>query len=95
MIKKLHTVLRPFMLRRVKKDVAKDLPPKREVKLYTGLTDMQKFWRVAAVSRARACACLTRRAVARYTKILSKDASALNALGGPDRVRLRKAGVAG
>ena len=66
-IKKLHTVLKPFMLRRVKKDVAKDLPPKREVKLYTGLTDMQKNW---------------------YTKILSKDASALNALGGPDRVRL-------
>lgn len=27
-IKKLHTVLRPFMLRRVKKDVEKDLPPK-------------------------------------------------------------------
>jgi SWI/SNF-related matrix-associated actin-dependent regulator of chromatin subfamily A member 5 len=27
-VKKLHTVLRPFMLRRVKSDVAKDLPPK-------------------------------------------------------------------
>ena len=27
-VRKLHTVLRPFMLRRVKKDVAKDLPPK-------------------------------------------------------------------
>mmetsp|Transcript_5181 Transcript_5181/g.21327 ORF Transcript_5181/g.21327 Transcript_5181/m.21327 type:complete len:753 (-) Transcript_5181:402-2660(-) len=66
-VKKLHTVLRPFMLRRIKKDVEKDLPPKREVKLYIGLTEMQRLW---------------------YTKILSKDAHTLNALGGPDRVQL-------
>jgi SWI/SNF-related matrix-associated actin-dependent regulator of chromatin subfamily A member 5 len=55
------------MLRRVKKDVACDLPPKKETKLYVGLTDMQQTW---------------------YTKILQKDAHELNALGGPDRVRL-------
>jgi len=66
-VKKLHTVLRPFMLRRIKKDVEKSLPPKREIKLYIGLTEMQRLW---------------------YTKILSKDAHTLNALGGPDRVRL-------
>ncbi|KAH8068788.1 helicase [Aureococcus anophagefferens] len=66
-VKKLHTVLRPFMLRRIKKDVEKDLPPKREVKLYIGMTEMQRLW---------------------YTKILSKDAHTLNALGGPDRVQL-------
>ena len=41
-IKKLHTVLRPFMLRRVKKDVAAALPPKKETKLYIGLTPMQQ-----------------------------------------------------
>ena len=41
-IKKLHTVLRPFMLRRVKKDVAAALPPKKETKLYIGLTQMQQ-----------------------------------------------------
>lgn len=29
-IKKLHTILRPFMLRRIKADVEKDLPPKKE-----------------------------------------------------------------
>ncbi|GMI37714.1 hypothetical protein TrRE_jg13380, partial [Triparma retinervis] len=40
-IKKLHTVLKPFMLRRVKKDVAHALPPKKETKLFIGLTDMQ------------------------------------------------------
>jgi len=43
-IKKLHTVLRPFMLRRVKKDVATDLPPKKETKLFIGLTEMQQDW---------------------------------------------------
>jgi len=43
-IKKLHTVLRPFMLRRVKKDVAGMLPPKKETKLYVGLTPMQQEW---------------------------------------------------
>lgn len=43
-IKKLHTVLRPFMLRRVKKDVACALPPKKETKLFIGLTEMQQDW---------------------------------------------------
>jgi SWI/SNF-related matrix-associated actin-dependent regulator of chromatin subfamily A member 5 len=33
-IRKLHTILRPFMLRRVKSDVTKTLPPKKETKLY-------------------------------------------------------------
>ena len=43
-IKKLHTVLKPFMIRRVKVDVEKDLPPKKEIKLYIGLSAMQKDW---------------------------------------------------
>jgi SWI/SNF-related matrix-associated actin-dependent regulator of chromatin subfamily A member 5 len=43
-IKKLHTVLKPFMIRRVKVDVEKDLPPKKEIKLYIGLSAMQKEW---------------------------------------------------
>ncbi|KAL9180621.1 hypothetical protein ACHAXT_011074 [Thalassiosira profunda] len=43
-IRKLHTVLRPFMLRRVKKDVATALPPKKETKLFIGLTEMQQDW---------------------------------------------------
>ncbi|KAL7543063.1 hypothetical protein ACHAXR_012376 [Thalassiosira sp. AJA248-18] len=43
-IRKLHTVLRPFMLRRVKKDVACSLPPKKETKLFIGLTKMQQDW---------------------------------------------------
>ena len=36
--------MRPFLLRRLKTDVEKSLPPKKEVKLYVGLTDMQLFW---------------------------------------------------
>jgi SWI/SNF-related matrix-associated actin-dependent regulator of chromatin subfamily A member 5 len=50
-IKKLHTVLRPFMLRRVKKDVATDLPPKKETKLYIGLSAMQQEWYVRCLQK--------------------------------------------
>jgi SWI/SNF-related matrix-associated actin-dependent regulator of chromatin subfamily A member 5 len=50
-IKKLHTVLRPFMLRRVKKDVAASLPPKRETKLFVGLTQMQQDWYVKVLQK--------------------------------------------
>jgi SWI/SNF-related matrix-associated actin-dependent regulator of chromatin subfamily A member 5 len=50
-IRKLHTVLRPFMLRRVKKDVARELPPKKETKLYMGLTAMQQEWYVKVLKK--------------------------------------------
>lgn len=50
-IKKLHSVLRPFMLRRVKNDVAKSLPPKKETKLYIGLTPMQQEWYVKVLQK--------------------------------------------
>ena len=50
-IKKLHTVLRPFMLRRVKKDVAASLPPKKETKLYIGMTKMQQTWYVSCLQK--------------------------------------------
>lgn len=66
-IKKLHTVLRPFLLRRLKADVAHSLPPKTETKLYIGISEMQREW---------------------YTRVLQKDATHLNAIGGSDRVRL-------
>ena len=50
-IKKLHTVLRPFMLRRVKSDVTTSLPPKKETKLYIGLTEKQKEWYVRCLHK--------------------------------------------
>jgi SNF2-related domain len=34
----LHKILRPFFLRRTKEEVLKDLPPKSEVILYTGIS---------------------------------------------------------
>lgn len=41
-VKRLHTILKPFMLRRVKADVEKALLPKIEVKLFVGLTELQR-----------------------------------------------------
>ncbi|GAB5355665.1 hypothetical protein AAMO2058_000225000 [Amorphochlora amoebiformis] len=51
MVKRLHTILRPFLLRRLKKDVEKDLPPKVEMKVFTGLTIMQKAWYTKLLER--------------------------------------------
>lgn len=42
MIAQLHNILRPFMIRRVKKDVAKGLPPKTETLVMVGMSKMQK-----------------------------------------------------
>ncbi|CAM9845507.1 unnamed protein product, partial [Hapterophycus canaliculatus] len=43
-VSKLHEILRPFLIRRMKKDVlANDgLPPKREVVVYAGMTSWQR-----------------------------------------------------
>ncbi|KAB8284604.1 SNF2 family N-terminal domain-domain-containing protein [Yarrowia lipolytica] len=43
-VKQLHKVLRPFLLRRVKNDVEKSLLPKKELNLYIGMSDMQVQW---------------------------------------------------
>jgi len=42
MISQLHKVLRPFMLRRLKSEVAKGLPPKTETIIMVGMSKMQK-----------------------------------------------------
>ena len=41
-VSKLHAILRPFLLRRVKVDVEKNLPRKKEIILYANMTDHQK-----------------------------------------------------
>ncbi|BEI80198.1 hypothetical protein CcaverHIS002_0107270 [Cutaneotrichosporon cavernicola] len=43
-VKQLHKVLRPFLLRRVKSDVEHSLLPKKEINLYVGMTEMQRKW---------------------------------------------------
>ncbi len=42
MIGQLHKLLRPFMLRRLKADVEKSLPPKSELILFTGMSEVQR-----------------------------------------------------
>nr|KAF6436439.1 SWI/SNF related, matrix associated, actin dependent regulator of chromatin, subfamily a, member 1 [Rousettus aegyptiacus] len=44
LVERLHTVLKPFLLRRIKTDVEKSLPPKKEIKIYLGLSKMQREW---------------------------------------------------
>ena len=42
MIKQLHKILRPFMLRRIKREVEKSLKPKIEMHINVGIKEMQK-----------------------------------------------------
>ena len=44
LVTRLHAILRPFLLRRVKSDVEKDLPAKVETKLYVRLAPLQREW---------------------------------------------------
>lgn len=43
MINQLHKILRPFILRRIKKEVQKNLPPKVEIHVNIGITEQQKL----------------------------------------------------
>lgn len=40
-VSKLHDILRPFLLRRIKVDVLSDMPPKKEVIVYSGFSKLQ------------------------------------------------------
>ena len=40
-VNKLHRILSPFMMRRLKTDVTKELPDKKEIVVYVGMTDAQ------------------------------------------------------
>ncbi|KAK3527644.1 hypothetical protein QTP86_030577 [Hemibagrus guttatus] len=51
LVERLHAVLRPFLLRRIKREVEKSLPPKKEVKIYLGLSKMQREWGVQTYTR--------------------------------------------
>uniref|UniRef100_A0A8R1I9P5 Helicase ATP-binding domain-containing protein n=1 Tax=Caenorhabditis japonica TaxID=281687 RepID=A0A8R1I9P5_CAEJA len=51
LVNRLHRILNPFMLRRVKHDVEKSLLPKKEYKMYMGLTELQKKWYAKVLSK--------------------------------------------
>ncbi|PWN20529.1 hypothetical protein BCV69DRAFT_312487 [Microstroma glucosiphilum] len=53
MVSKLHTVLRPFLLRRLKTEVEKELPQKYEHVLYCRLSKRQRFLYNDFMSRAK------------------------------------------
>jgi ATP-dependent DNA helicase len=40
-VTKLHEILRPFLLRRLKMDVLSDMPPKKEIIVYSGVSKLQ------------------------------------------------------
>lgn len=42
LVKNLHTILKPFILRRLKKDAIQDLPPKKEYLIHISLTELQR-----------------------------------------------------
>ena len=44
LIQRLHAVLKPFLLRRLKSEVEKGLEPKKEIKVFVGLSKMQREW---------------------------------------------------
>ena len=41
-VQQLHKILKPFLLRRTKSEVEKTLPPKKEIHIKVGLTELQK-----------------------------------------------------
>uniref|UniRef100_A0A0V0H6F1 Putative ovule protein n=1 Tax=Solanum chacoense TaxID=4108 RepID=A0A0V0H6F1_SOLCH len=50
-VAKLHAILRPFLLRRLKVDVEQMLPRKKEIILYATLTDYQKKFQEHLINR--------------------------------------------
>lgn len=58
----LHKLLQPFLLRRVKSEVATDLPKKTEVVIYHGMSALQKKYYKAILMKdlgnQRALICL-------------------------------------
>ena len=52
-LERLHAILTPFLLRRLKSDVSLDVPPKKEVFVYAPLTQKQKHWYQLLLDKTR------------------------------------------
>ena len=50
-ISQLHDILKPFLLRRIKSEVIKDLPKKTEIILYHGMSVLQKKYYKAILTK--------------------------------------------
>eukprot|EP00636_Phaeomonas_parva_P001302 CAMPEP_0118875564 /NCGR_PEP_ID=MMETSP1163-20130328/16595_1 /TAXON_ID=124430 /ORGANISM="Phaeomonas parva, Strain CCMP2877" /LENGTH=295 /DNA_ID=CAMNT_0006811083 /DNA_START=10 /DNA_END=894 /DNA_ORIENTATION=- len=59
LIRRLHSIMRPFLLRRLKKDVAKQLPKKYEHVVYCPLSRRQQYLYEEFLSRSATRAALT------------------------------------
>ncbi|KDR65685.1 hypothetical protein GALMADRAFT_148502 [Galerina marginata CBS 339.88] len=58
-VEALHEVLRPFLLRKVKADVEKSLPPIKRLTFMLGLRRCSEMVHFSTVQRYRRCLCLT------------------------------------
>ncbi|XP_040848362.1 lymphoid-specific helicase isoform X1 [Ochotona curzoniae] len=75
----LHQILTPFLLRRLKSDVALEVPPKREVVVYAPLSKKQEIFYTAIVNRT----------IAKMFGSIEKETVELSPTGRPKR-RTRK-----
>jgi SWI/SNF-related matrix-associated actin-dependent regulator of chromatin subfamily A member 5 len=87
-VEKLHMVLRPFLLRRLKVDVEKSLPPKREIKVFVGALPLLACELHGLTPPSLGLSEVQK---AWYKKVLLRDIEAVNGGGGDgkgSRVRL-------
>ncbi|XP_028407200.1 lymphoid-specific helicase-like [Dendronephthya gigantea] len=52
-LERLHAILTPFLLRRLKCDVSLEVPPKKEIYVYATLTQKQKYWYKLLLDKTR------------------------------------------
>lgn len=86
LVKKIHTVLQPLLLRRVKADVANYLPKKREYVLYAPMTkDQTDLYNVITNKKADTRAYLEQKVVERLTGATNTPAGSRNVTPGSSR----------
>ncbi len=54
-VQKIHRLLRPFVLRRLKSDVETQIPPKKEMYIFVGMSEMQRKLYKQVLSRNIEC----------------------------------------
>ena len=72
-VSNLHSILRPFLLRRLKVDVEKELPPKKEYIIHCNMSPLQKQYYTAALNRTLVSFVETQ--IKNNAKIINSDTS--------------------